>query len=152
MGFIDRLQHGWNAFRNRDPTPVSDLGYSYSYRPDRMRFTRGNERTIVTSVYNRIAMDVSGIEIRHCRLDENSRSIEEIKSGLNNCLNLEANLDQTGRAFIQDVVISMFDEKSHLSHLKKFLMIRKHLQSSRADLVKALAELIFNTIRHYLKN
>ena len=110
MGFIDRLQHGWNAFRNRDPTPVSDLGYSYSYRPDRMRFTRGNERTIVTSVYNRIAMDVSGIEIRHCRLDENSRFIEETKSGLNNCLNLEANIDQTGRAFIQDIVMSMLDE------------------------------------------
>lgn len=110
MGLIDRLQHGWNAFRNRDPTPASDLGYSYSYRPDRMRFTRGNERTIVTSVYNRIAMDVSGIEIRHCRLDENSRFIEEIKSGLNNCLNLEANIDQTGRAFIQDIVMSMLDE------------------------------------------
>ena len=110
MGLIDRLQHGWNAFRNRDPTLVSDLGYSYSYRPDRMRFTRGNERTIVTSVYNRIAIDVSGIEIRHCRLDENSRFIEEIKSGLNNCLNLEANIDQTGRAFIQDIVMSMLDE------------------------------------------
>lgn len=110
MGLIDRLQHGWNAFRNRDPTPNYNVGYSYGYRPDRIRFTRGNERTIVTSVYNRIAMDVSGVNIRHCRLDDNERFIEEISSGLNNCLNLEANIDQTGRAFIQDVVMSMLDE------------------------------------------
>lgn len=110
MGLIDRLQHGWNAFRNRDPTPNYNVGYSYGYRPDRIRFTRGNERTIVTSVYNRIAMDVSCVSIRHCRLDENDRFVEEISSGLNNCLNLEANIDQTGRAFIQDVVMSMLDE------------------------------------------
>lgn len=110
MGLIDRIQHGWNAFRNRDPTPSYNIGYSYGYRPDRVRFTRGNERSIVTSVYNRIAMDVSNISIKHCRLDDNNRFIDEISSGLNNCLNLEANIDQTGRAFIQDVVMSMLDE------------------------------------------
>lgn len=110
MGLIDRIQHGWNAFRNRDPTTSYNTGYSYGYRPDRIRFTRGNERSIVTSVYNRIAMDVSSISIKHCRLDDNNRFIAEISSGLNNCLNLEANIDQTGRAFIQDVVMSMLDE------------------------------------------
>lgn len=117
MGFItdfrDRLQHGWNAFvNNRDPTYNyrADVGMSYSYRPDRVRFTRGNERTIVTSIYNRIAMDVAAINIRHVRLDENNRFTGYVPSGLDNCLTLEANMDQTGRAFIQDVVMSMFDE------------------------------------------
>ena len=110
MGLIDRIQHGWNAFRNRDPTPSYNIGYSYGYRPDRVRFTRGNERSIVTSVYNRIAMDVSNIEIKHCRLDDNDRFIEEIDSSLNSCFNLEANIDQTGRAFVQDIVMSMLDE------------------------------------------
>lgn len=109
--FTDRLKHAWNAFMNRDP-PIEykDLGYVYSTRPDRMRFTRGNEKTIVTSVYNRIAIDCASITIQHAQLDDNGRFIEVIDSGLNNCLNLEANLDQTGRAFIQDVVQSMFDE------------------------------------------
>lgn len=111
MGFLDRLQHGWNAFMNKDPTrEFQDYGMSYSYRPDRPRLSRGNEKTIVTSVYNRIAIDIASIGIRHCRLDKNERFIETINSGLNNCLNLEANLDQTGRAFIQDVVMSMLDE------------------------------------------
>ena len=111
MGFKDRLQHGWNAFMNKDPTPRQyDLGESYYYRPDRPRFSRGNEKTIVNSIYNRIALDVASIDIQHCKLDENGRFIETINSGLNNCLNLEANIDQTGRAFIQDVVMSMFDE------------------------------------------
>ena len=111
MGFIDRLQHGWNAFMNKDPTyGLRDYGSSYSYRPDRPRFTRGNERSIVTSVYNRIALDVSAINIIHCRLDENDRFVSKIDSGLNNCLTLEANIDQTGRAFIQDAVMSMLDE------------------------------------------
>lgn len=111
MGFLDRLQHGWNAFMNKDPTrDFQDYGMSYSYRPDRPRLTRGNEKTIVTSVYNRIAIDIASIGIRHCRLDKNERFIETINSGLNNCLNLEANVDQTGRAFIQDVVMSMLDE------------------------------------------
>ena len=111
MGFIDRLQHGWNAFMNKDPTRnYYDTGPGYSYRPDRPRLTRGNERTIVTSIFNRIALDVAALNITHCKVDENGRYLSSIDSPLNNCLNLEANLDQTGRAFIQDVVISMFDE------------------------------------------
>lgn len=111
MGFIDRLQHGWNAFMSRAPTgSYYDIGQSYSYRPDRVVFTRGNERSIITSVYNRIALDVSAINIKHCRLDNNDRYMSVIDSGLNSCLNLEANIDQTGRAFIQDIVMSMLDE------------------------------------------
>lgn len=108
-----RLKHAWNAFLNRDPTSnYRDSGISYSYRPDRPRFTRGNEKSIVTSVYNRIALDVSSIDIRHVRLDENDRYLSIVNSGLNNCLSLEANIDQTGRAFVQDIVMSMFDEGS----------------------------------------
>ena len=112
MGFLDRLQHGWNAFvKNRDPTPsYAYYGDSYFYRPDRPRFTRGNERTITTSVYNRIALDVASIDVKHCCIDNNGRFKSEITSGLNTCLNLEANLDQTGRAFRQDIVMSMLDE------------------------------------------
>ncbi len=106
----DRLKHAWNAFRNKDPTNYHSLGASYMYRPDRPRFSRGNERSIVTSVYNRIALDVAAIKIRHVRLDANGRYSEDIKSGLNECLTLEANIDQTGRAFIQDIVMSMLDE------------------------------------------
>lgn len=106
-----RLKHAWNAFTNRDPTEgFGAPGYGYTYRPDRPRFTRGNERSIITSVYNRIALDCASINIKHCKLDENDRYVEDIKSNLNNCLNLEANLDQTGRAFIQDVVMSLLDE------------------------------------------
>jgi hypothetical protein len=113
MGLVDRLQHGWNAFMGRDPTMrYPYVGSSYTVRPDRVRFSRGNERSIVTSVYNRVALDVAAISINHCRLDDNGRFTEIIESGLNNCLNLEANLDQTGRAFIQDIVVSMFDEGS----------------------------------------
>lgn len=104
-----RLKHAYNAFMNRDPT-YTPTGSSYSIRPDRPRLSRGNERSIVTSVFNRIALDVASIDIKHCRLDENGRYVEDIDSGLNNCLDLEANLDQTGRAFIQDVVMSMLDE------------------------------------------
>lgn len=111
MGFMDRLQHAYNAFRNRDPTPNNLYGSEgYSYRPDRVRFTRGNERSIVTAVYNRIAMDAASIGIKHCKLDENDRFIEEVPSHLNSCLSVEANIDQTGRAFIQDAVMSMLDE------------------------------------------
>lgn len=111
MGFLEQLQHGWNAFLNKDPTRhYVDIGAGYSQRPDRPRLTRGNERSIITSVYNRIALDVASITIQHCKLDENDRYVETIQSGLNNCLNLEANIDQTGRAFIQDVVMSMLDE------------------------------------------
>jgi hypothetical protein len=109
---FSRLKHGWNAFTgNRDPTYHRyDTGPGYSIRPDRPRFTRGNERSIITSVFNRIALDVADIKIQHCDLDENGRFISVRNSKLNHCLNLEANLDQTGRAFIQDVVMSMFDE------------------------------------------
>ena len=110
--FGSRLKHAWNAFFNRDPINTFSSGTSYYYRPDRPRFTRGNERSIVTSLYNRIALDVAAINIQHCRLDENGRFLEVIDSKLNSCLNLEANIDQTGRAFIQDVVMSMFDEGS----------------------------------------
>ena len=111
MGFMDRIQRGWNAFRNRDPTiEYSDTGLGYAYRPDRVRFTRGNERSIVTSVYNRIALDVAAINIQHVQLDDNNRFTSIVESGLNSCLNLEANIDQTGRAFVQDIVMSMFDE------------------------------------------
>lgn len=109
-----RLKHAFNAFMNRDPTgnDFRDTGPVYSYRPDRPRFTRGNERTIVTSIYNRIALDVATIGISHCRIDANGRFIENINSSLNNCLTVEANIDQTGRAFMQDVVMSMLDEGS----------------------------------------
>lgn len=111
MGFFERLQHGWNAFMNRDPTSLRwNIGESYSRRPDRPRFVRGSERSIVTSVYNRIAMDASAISIQHVRLDENNRYLSTIDSGLNNCLTLDANRDQTGRALIQDIVMSMLDE------------------------------------------
>ena len=111
MGISDRLQHAWNAFMNRDPTyNYQDLGNSYFIRPDRPRFTRGNERSIVTSVYNRIALDVSAISIQHVRLDDNDRFKEQMNSGLNSCLTLSANTDQTGRAFIQDAVMSMLGE------------------------------------------
>lgn len=114
--FGARLKHAWNAFTNKDPTPEyrsgAYYGSSYTYRPDRPRFTRGNERSIVTSVYNRIAMDVASITINHVRLDENGRFNSIIDSSLNSCLTLSANKDQTGRAFIQDVVMSMLDEGS----------------------------------------
>lgn len=106
-----RVKRGWNAFMNKDPTTRRNMfDYGTSLRPDRMRFTRGNERSIVTAVFNRIAIDVAQIDIRHCKLDENERFLEVIKSDMNNCFELEANIDQTGRAFIQDVVLSMFDE------------------------------------------
>ena len=112
MGLISRIKHGWNAFvNNRDPTNLyRDMGMSYGYRPDRVRFSRGNERTIVTAIYNKIALDVASIDIRHVLLDENDRFIGFKQSGLDNCLTLEANIDQTGRAFKQDIVMSMFDE------------------------------------------
>ncbi len=111
LEFGSRLKHAWNAFLNRDPTRFGyDLGMGYSYRPDRPRLSRGNERSIVTSVYNRIALDAAQISIQHVQLDNDNRFLEVLKSGLNNCLSLEANIDQTGRAFIQDVVMSMLDE------------------------------------------
>ena len=112
LTFTSRLKQAWNAFlNNKDPTPeYRDIGSSYAVRPDRPRLTPGNERSIITSVYNRIAMDVASVKIRHIRQDEEERYIETIDSGLNNCLSLEANVDQTGRAFVQDIVMSMLDE------------------------------------------
>ena len=111
MHLGERIQHAFNAFFTRDPTyQYRDVGTSYSYRPDRIRLTRGNERSFVTAVYNRIALDVSSIEIRHVKLDEEGRYLEPVKSGLNNCLSLEANIDQDARAFIHDVVLSVLDE------------------------------------------
>lgn len=113
--FRKRLQHAWNAFMNRDPTEnpyinFQELGFGSSHRPDRMRFTRGNERTIVTSVCNRIALDVAAMRVQHVRLDKDDRFTEVIDDGLNYCLTTEANIDQTSRAFLQDVVQSMLDE------------------------------------------
>lgn len=105
-----RWKRAWNIFMNKDPSYSAEYGMSSYYRPDRPRFSRGNERSIITAVYNRIALDVSSVAIRHVRLDENGRYIEDMNSGLNDCLTLEANVDQTPRAFIQDVVISMLDE------------------------------------------
>ena len=108
---MERIQNRWNAFMSRAPTTAYyDGGVGNYYRPDRVRFSRGNERSIVTSVYNRIALDVAAISIKHCRMDENGRYISDMKSGLNDCLTLSANVDQTGRAFIQDAVQSMLDE------------------------------------------
>ena len=113
MEIFNRLQHAWNAFMNKDPTyNYQGVGMGYSYRPDRPRLTRGNERSIINSIFNKIALDVASIDIVHCKLDEDNRYIETIDSGLNNCLTLEANIDQTGRAFIQDIVMSMLDEGS----------------------------------------
>ncbi len=112
MSFGSRLKHVWNAFTGNVQTNYRDLGMSYSYRADRPRMSRGNERSIVTSVYNRIALDVAALNIQHVRLDENGRFLSVIDDGLNNCLTLEANVDQTARSFVQDVVISMFDEGS----------------------------------------
>lgn len=112
LTFSSRLKHAWSAFLNRDPTHIQymNIGPGYSQRPDRSRFTRGNERTIVTSIFNRIAMDAADVNIVHCRVDDNDRFVERIKSPLNECLTLEANIDQTSRAFIQDAVMSMLDE------------------------------------------
>jgi len=114
--FTERIQHAWNAFFSRDPTESTPLSYQivenggYSYRPDRKRMTRGNERTIVTSIINRIGIDVAAVQIQHVRQDQNGRYKDTMDSGLNNCLNVEANIDQTGRAFVQDITMSMLDE------------------------------------------
>lgn len=110
MELTRRIKHAFNAFMNRDPTYNYNRGPGYSYRPDRPRFSRGNERSIVTSVYNRIALDVASLTIQHCRTDDDGRFTGVIDSGLNRCLNLEANIDQTGRAFVQDIAMSMMDE------------------------------------------
>ena len=105
-----RFKQAWNAFFNKDPTPSYDLGSSYYHRPDRTHYTRGNDRSIVTSVFNRISLDVASIGLKHVQLDKDGRYQNDYPSGLNDCLTIDANLDQTGRAFIQDVVASMLDE------------------------------------------
>lgn len=114
MSIGSRVQSAWNAFFNKDPTTENsgaiDIGTAYSSRPDRVKFTRGNEKSIVTAVFNRIALDTAAVSIEHVRLDDNDRYIHSMPSKLNNCLTLEANIDQTGRALIQDVVMSMLDE------------------------------------------
>ena len=114
MSLGSRVQSAWNAFFNKDPTTENsgaiDIGTAYSSRPDRVKFTRGNEKSIVTAVFNRIALDTAAVSIEHVRLDDNDRYIYSMPSKLNNCLTLEANIDQTGRALIQDVVMSMLDE------------------------------------------
>lgn len=111
--FTSRFKNAWNVFFSRDPTNrYTDMGSSYTYRPDRPRLTRGNERSIVTAIYNRIAMDVASLTVKHCKLDKDKRYIEDIESGLNNCLTLEANKDQSYRAFMQDIVMTLLDEGS----------------------------------------
>lgn len=110
--FGTRIKHAWNAFTNRNPFPPNyydSYGGSY-YRPDRTRLRTTNERSIINAVFNKMAIDVANIDIRHCKLDEDGRFNDYITSKLDDCLNIEANIDQTGRAFIQDVVMSMFDE------------------------------------------
>ena len=105
-----RFKNAFNAFFSRDPTHAYNYGPSYSYRPDRPRLSRGNERSIITAVYNKIALDVASVDFHHCKVDDNGRYVEDMKSGLNECLTLQANIDQTYQSFIQDVVLSMFDE------------------------------------------
>lgn len=114
LSISSRLKHAWNAFQmNRNPTYTNNYyGSSSSTRPDRMRFSRGNERSMVTSIYNRIALDVSQLSFEHVQLDKDGRYSETKTTGLNTCLTLEANLDQTSRAFFQDASLSMFDEGS----------------------------------------
>ena len=113
LTFGERLRHSWNAFMNKDPTEEKryiELGPSNSRRPDMFRPTRGTEKTIITSIYTKIAIDVSSLRVEHVKIDENGRYTETLKTGLNYALTTEANIDQTSRAFIQDVVMTMFDE------------------------------------------
>jgi len=109
--FKERLQHAWNVFTDKEP-PVQYryVEGGYGIRPDRKRFSRGNERSIITAIYNKIANDVASVKIQHVRLDQNGGLIEVMDSGLNECLTVEANLDQTGCELIRDIVLSMFDE------------------------------------------
>lgn len=109
MGFLDRLQHAWNVFtNNRDPTIYQYAGTSS--RPDRARATRGYDRSIINSINTRISIDAAALDIQHCIVDENENFLEKINSGINNCLNIEANIDQSGRAFRQDMFYSILDE------------------------------------------
>lgn len=110
MNIGSRLKHAWNAFLNRDPPGSEYYGGGYSYHPDRMRFSRGSERTIINAINNRISLDASSIKINHVKLDENNRFDSIIDSGLNYCLTTEANADQTGRGLIQDIVMTFLEE------------------------------------------
>ena len=110
MGLLNRVRNAWNVFRNKDPSWAQNTGTGYYLRPDRMRFSRGNERSIITSMFNKIALDVVSIPIQHVKLDDQGRFVEIVNDNINNCLTVEANIDQTGRAFMQDAVQSMFDE------------------------------------------
>ena len=109
-----RLKHAWNVFFNRDPTPAPTTYTSYyggySYSPSRRRLSHSNEQSIITAIFNQIALDVAQLDVKHVRVDENGRFTEEMHSGLNECLTLSANIDQTGRAFKQDIVLSLLDE------------------------------------------
>lgn len=111
--FGGRIRNAWNAFRNQNPYPNYGDNGSYGgsyYRPDRVKISTRNERSIITSIFNKMALDVANIDIRHCKLDDNDRFLDYVDSKLDNCIRLEANIDQTGKAFIQDAVMSMFDE------------------------------------------
>lgn len=110
LSFTSRLKHAWNAFFNKDPTATGDVGASYYYKPDRFRYSRGNERSIVTSIYNRISLDAASVAIKHVMVDEDGRYFSDVDSGLNRCLTVEANLDQGARLFRQDCVQSLLDE------------------------------------------
>ena len=111
MGFINRLKHGWNAFMNKDPTPYqTGLGAASYDNPSRPRLTMGNERSIITTIYNRISTDVASVDIEHVILDDNKRFIDNVEDGLNYCLTTEANIDQASRAFKQDIVLKLLDE------------------------------------------
>lgn len=112
MSIKNRMKSAWNAFFDKESHDkyISEYGTTFSRNPDRVQLTRGNDRTIITAIYNRIAMDVAAFTFKHCRQDKNERYIEDINSGLNNCLRLEANIDQTSTAFIQDLVLSLLDE------------------------------------------
>lgn len=109
--FGSRVKNAWNVFWSRDQTPnANDLGIGYSKRPDRTRLSFSNERSIIASLYNRIAIDVAQIDIRHVRVDSNDRYVDTIRDDFNECLTLTPNIDQTSRAFFQDATLSMFDE------------------------------------------
>ena len=112
MGLVDRFKRGWNAFvNNRSPTTYyNDIGGSWSTRPDRPRLARGNERSIINSIFTRMSVDAAAIDIKHVKLDEKGRYLSDMDSGLNECLTVKANIDQTGRAFRQDIFMTMIDE------------------------------------------
>ena len=112
MSIENFLAHSWNIFKNREPTKSKDYysRYSYSVKPDRVRLSRGQEKSIINSIYNRIAVDCYSVKIEHCKVDENDRYLSSMNSGLNNCLNLEANIDQNKTQFRMDIRNSLLDE------------------------------------------